>query len=131
METVKKKAQKINKKLKGGELEIKLKYSEDEDYEGGAQKKPYCGASEIPKNKKKGTMIECSNAKQIRLYGLNKIDKRLLKAKKEKKMTRDQLIMKRIQLNARIKQFKKQQKDVKKLEEEVKDLEDRLKAIKK
>jgi hypothetical protein len=40
--------------------------------------KVYCGCKETPRNKKKGTMSECAKKSQIRLYGLNKIDPKLL-----------------------------------------------------
>ena len=32
-------------------------------------KKPFCGAGKVPKNKKRGTVVECANTGQIRYYG--------------------------------------------------------------
>ena len=39
----------------------------------------YCGCkSPIPKGKKKGTQSQCAKKSQVRLYGLNKVDPKLL-----------------------------------------------------
>jgi hypothetical protein len=43
--------------------------------------KIYCGAGKIPKNKEKGSMKECAQSRQIRLYGLYKVDPQLIKPK--------------------------------------------------
>ena len=40
--------------------------------------KPYCGINKVPKGKHLGTEIECIKQNQIRNYGLNKVDKKLL-----------------------------------------------------
>jgi hypothetical protein len=42
--------------------------------------KPYCGINEIPKRHRMGSMKECADAGQIRYYGLNKIDKLVVKS---------------------------------------------------
>ncbi len=57
--------------------------------------KPYCGADKIPKGHRKGTMQECAEKKQIRLYGINKINLKtleLIKKKTEIPDTRENLI---------------------------------------
>lgn len=48
-------------------------------------KKVYCGAKKVPKGRKQGSMKECVDSKQVRLYGLRKIDERTLKAKQKRK----------------------------------------------
>ena len=53
--------------------------------------KAFCGIGNIPKGQKKGSMKECVEKGQVRLYGLFKIDPKLLEAdtkggKKEKKI---------------------------------------------
>ena len=40
--------------------------------------KPYCGCDDIPKNKRHGSMEECLKMKKVGLYGIKKIDSRLL-----------------------------------------------------
>jgi hypothetical protein len=49
----------------------------------------YCGAKDIPKGKKRGSMKQCVEKGQISYFGINKIDTKLLEkymgAKKEKK----------------------------------------------
>jgi hypothetical protein len=42
--------------------------------------KIYCGANKLPKNKKLGSMKDCAQAGQIRLYGVKKVDPITLKA---------------------------------------------------
>lgn len=41
--------------------------------------KPYCGFEDVPKGHRKGTMKECVEKKQIRLFGLHKIDPKTVK----------------------------------------------------
>ena len=43
--------------------------------------KAYCGIGKIPKTQRKGTMKECAEKKQVRLYGLYKIDPQLVNPK--------------------------------------------------
>jgi hypothetical protein len=46
---------------------------------------PYCGIKDpLPKNKRLGTMDECYTAGEVRYYGLNKIDSKVIKSKKKK-----------------------------------------------
>lgn len=59
----------------------------------------YCGSGKVPKGKKLGTMKECVEKKKIGLYGLNKIDPKLMDSIKEEKVkktyipeTREKLI---------------------------------------
>ncbi len=48
------------------------------------QKQVYCGTKPLKANQKYGSMKECVNSAQIRLYGLNKIDSRTLNNKTKK-----------------------------------------------
>jgi hypothetical protein len=55
--------------------------------------KPYCGCDKNPRGYRKGTIAECAEKKQIRLYGLNKIDpKTLQKIKPPRKGTKSAYI---------------------------------------
>ena len=49
------------------------------------KKEIYCGIKKCPKNKRVGTMKECAEAKQVRRYGVYKIDTRVLQASNESK----------------------------------------------
>lgn len=40
--------------------------------------KIYCGSKKLPANHRVGTMQECVDKNQVRLYGINKVDTRLL-----------------------------------------------------
>ena len=73
--------------------------------------KIYCGIGKVPKNYKKGTMKECVEQKQVRLYGLYKIDPILLNAKskpssKEKKMGQNELRAYTYKLKGRFQKLK-------------------------
>lgn len=47
----------------------------------------YCGIGPIPKNKIRGTIEECLNAKQVRYWGIEKIPKNVIDAQKKDKKT--------------------------------------------
>lgn len=47
-------------------------------------KKTYCGAKPLTKKQKRGTQKECKDKRQIRYWGVEKVDKELLKMKKPK-----------------------------------------------
>ena len=51
----------------------------------------YCGIGKIPKNSKKGSMKECAEKGQIRLYGLYKVDPQIV-SKKSKPSAREKLM---------------------------------------
>lgn len=56
----------------------------------------YCGVSDVPAKQRRGTQKECIEKKQIRYYGIEKIDKKLLDEHKKKKnnrtpVTRDEI----------------------------------------
>ncbi len=56
---------------------------------------PYCGIGDVPKEHHRGSMRECAEKKQIRYYGIKKIDKRTIEAAENKKNvpeTREKLI---------------------------------------
>ena len=42
------------------------------------KKKSYCGIKAVPKGKNRGSMKQCAESNQVRLYGLHKIDPKLL-----------------------------------------------------
>lgn len=46
---------------------------------------PYCGIKKVPKGRKRGTVKECKEAKQIRYYGLTNADVEILFTPKPKK----------------------------------------------
>jgi hypothetical protein len=69
---------------------------------------PYCGTGKIPKNSKRGSMIECAKKGQVRYYGLKKIDSRIIEnvAKlRKKKVSKEQVREKVFILKARVKKM--------------------------
>lgn len=75
--------------------------------------KPYCGADEVPKGYRVGNMKECTEKKQVRLYGIKKIDKKtfqlqkkILKDKKELPETREKLLLLLAGLRGKIRTLK-------------------------
>lgn len=83
-------------------------------------KKVYCSVGPVPKGQKLGSMKECADKKQIRYYGIKKIDPRLLEAaKKGSKISesRDKLAIKMVGLRGRVSRLNKEiaaEKDKKK-----------------
>jgi hypothetical protein len=69
------------------------------------KKSIYCSIGEPGKNKRRGSMRECAEKKQVRYYGIKKIDPRLLEASKkgskDSKM-RDKLAIKMVGLRGRV-----------------------------
>ncbi len=61
-----------------------------EDIEGGDV--PYCGLNKLKKGQKRGNLKECVESKQIRYYGLKKVDPNLvnkLKGNEKKKLVKE------------------------------------------
>ena len=77
--------------------------------------KAFCGVGNIPKGFKKGSMKECVEKGQVRLYGLFKVDPKLLEpdtknSKKEKKVktyTLNELFLKLSKVNGSISRLEK------------------------
>ena len=74
------------------------------------EKKIYCGAGKVPKDAKRGGPDQCMNKGQIRYYGIEKIDIKLLEAneKYKKKLTSIKTKMKNIE--NKIKKIKQEMK---------------------
>lgn len=67
----------------------------------------YCGVRD-PRGKRYGSMEECAEAGEVRYYGLNKIDRRLVAAhsdSKKNEKTRQELITKLIVYRAKFQKF--------------------------
>jgi sRNA-binding protein len=75
--------------------------------------KAFCGVGSIPKGYKKGSMKECVEKGQVRLYGLYKIDPKLLehdendKKSKVKYYTKSELFLKLSKINGTITKLQK------------------------
>ena len=52
----------------------------------------YCGAKKPPKGKKYGSMSQCKERNQIRLYGLRKVDPLIAQHKPVKKVSKFELM---------------------------------------
>ncbi len=94
--------------------------------------KAYCGIGPIPKNQRKGTMKECAAKKQVRLYGLYKIDPQIVNPKakptsKEKKMGKNDIRALVFKYKGRFQRLKneleiaKTDKDIKRIKNEIED----------
>lgn len=73
-------------------------------------KKVYCSVGPVPKNHKLGTMKECAEKKQVRYYGIKKIDPKLLEAVKKgsvKAESRDKLMIQLARLGNKANKLKK------------------------
>jgi hypothetical protein len=49
---------------------------------------PYCGIGPVPKNRTRGSMLECAMTKQVRFYGLHTVDKKTLQQARLKSTTK-------------------------------------------
>lgn len=107
----------------------------------------FCGIGEIPYGKKRGSMIQCAKSGQIRYYGIEKVDPKIIEFTLEKKLKSsnvdriqkmiEKTTMKIVGLIGRLKRFKrmlngsKTSEDKKKWKKEIKTTEDeRSKLVK-
>lgn len=67
----------------------------------------YCGIGKVPKNKVMGTANECINNGQIRYWGIEKIDKKLLNSPNLKKVETD-IRLTGTMINGYAKRFKRE-----------------------
>ncbi len=58
--------------------------------------KPYCGIGDIPKGHRRGSMKECAEKKQVRYYGIKKIDVKLAESYQNKPKMNLQKVMDKI-----------------------------------
>src|SRR5579875_3188359 len=93
-----------------------------------SKKNIYCGIGKIPKGYSLGSMKECASKKQIRYYGIKKIDPNLIseiKNQDTKIMDRGKLFIQISKINGKIKNLKnkikitKNKDDKKKLENDL------------
>ena len=85
----------------------------------------YCGISAVPAKSRLGTMKECAAKKQIRYYGIKKIDPKVLGGeKKPKAITRDSAIIELSKFRGKLKNLQSKLKVAKKEEDKKKLAED-------
>jgi hypothetical protein len=77
----------------------------------------FCGIGKIPKGARRGSMKECIEKGQVRLYGLKKIDPRLIEGTKQEKKKSKKAEQNKTQIFAEISKFKVR---IKKLNEKLK-----------
>lgn len=83
--------------------------------------KVFCGISQpIPKGHKLGSMKECLELKQVRYYGLKKIDSKLADSINAKKESKNELMIKIAGLRGRLSKLKRDIDASKKFEEKKK-----------
>jgi len=85
--------------------------------------KTYCGTKKTPKGKTKGDLKECAKKSQVRLYGLEKVDKKELEEiqkQNKNKMSQSNLRTKIIKLNARLKKTIRHGKEARKKKDDEK-----------
>lgn len=105
----------------------------------------YCSVGNVPKNKRRGNMKECVENKQIRFYGIKKIDAKLLsKIIKDKKQSKTLETLKEkeakysAKLKNTLKDYEKENKKkvkneklLKELKDEYNDLVDKVNILRK
>jgi hypothetical protein len=91
---------------------------------------PYCGIDKLRKGQKEGNIKECVDQKQIRLYGLNQVDKKYvdsIRKMKKGKLSRDKLIIMQLGLKGRLKNLENKYNDKKTSEAEKKKINEEYK----
>ena len=81
--------------------------------------KPVCGIRDLKKGERRATMVECIKKRQVRYFGIKKIDKVLLdmaraKKKRPENMTTEELVGKSFGMKTRAANIKKEQEIAKK-----------------
>lgn len=80
---------------------------------GGTKDKPYCGIEKLRKGQKKGTLKECVKSKQIRQYGLKKVDKNLVNKLKNKDVNIKNVKLEFFKLSGKMNKLKKELQNAK------------------
>lgn len=72
-----------------------------------SSKKIFCGIGKPRKHEVIGSMVQCADQKQIRLYGLKKVDPKVLgpRKNKTKKISREKLLQNMVILRGRVKKL--------------------------
>ena len=91
----------------------------------------YCGIKKPRKNQRQGTMKECIEANQLRLWGLNKVDKKLVALSNAPKKSQEikKLEKKQNKLYAKINKIKSEAEPLKKHPEPTKKMTNRLNEL--
>jgi hypothetical protein len=91
----------------------------------------FCGITQpVPKGHRLGSMKECLDSKQVRYYGLKKIDNKLLDTINVKKETKSELMIKIAGLMGKLTKLKRDLEASKKTEEKKKIIEEHEKVRK-
>lgn len=70
--------------------------------------KVFCGATQpVPKGHRIGSMKECLENKQVRYYGLKKIDSKLVESLNNKKTKKDELLSEILTMKGKLERIKK------------------------
>ncbi len=118
-------------KLKKNDAKSKTKSKAKPKPKKVPKQKIYCGVGLIPTNHRIGNMKECADAGQVRYYGLNKIDKLVLKSSIKLSMDEEKdLYVKLAGLRGEQSKLARDVKTVK-TEKEKNDIFDQYKLVKK
>ena len=84
-------------------------------FSGGAiNNKAYCGTKKVPKGKYQGSAVDCKKQNQIRYWGINQVNKKLLKSFEKDEKKRQEFKRKERNLKQKIKQLEKKRTPTKK-----------------
>ena len=84
-------------------------------FSGGAiNNKAYCGTKKVPKGKYQGSAVDCKKQNQIRYWGINQVNKKLLKSFEKDEKKRQEFKKKERNLKQKIKQLEKKSNTTKK-----------------
>ena len=84
-------------------------------FSGGAiNNKAYCGTKKVPKGKYQGSAVDCKKQNQIRYWGINQVNKKLLKSFEKDEKKKQEFKRKERNLKQKIKQLEKKSNTTKK-----------------
>ena len=81
---------------------------------GAINNKAYCGTKKVPKGKYQGSAVDCKKQNQIRYWGINQVNKKLLKSFEKDEKKRQEFKRKERNLKQKIKQLEKKSNTTKK-----------------
>ena len=81
---------------------------------GAINNKAYCGTKKVPKGKYQGSAVDCKKQNQIRYWGINQVNKKLLKSFEKDEKKRQEFKRKERNLKQKIKQIEKKKQHNKK-----------------
>ena len=93
----------------------------------------FCGVGKVPSGKRRGTMLECFEKKQVRYWGVKKIDSRILNNYNKSDAiaeTKTKLLLDAAKISGRIKRLQRELENDKNTKSEIENIKKEIKLNK-